>query len=131
MSTKTEGVAHSCTHLALLRLVEGEVEIVIQLGVFVAFLVVDGGRNNVVFHSQNAHHSLYCACCTEHMAGHRLGGTDVELVGCFAEHFLDGLCLGNVAYVCRRAVNVDMPASSSAFCITSLAPSPSGWLAVM
>ena len=44
----------------------------------------------------------------EQMARHGLGGADVELVCCVAEHCLYGLGLGYVAHVGGRAVYVDV-----------------------
>ena len=48
MASETECVAQCSTNLTLLRLVEGVVEIVIDLRILVVFLVVNGWRNDVV-----------------------------------------------------------------------------------
>ena len=58
MTTKSEGIAESGTNLALLGLVEGEVEVVVNLLVLIAILMVDGGRYNIVLDSQDGCHSL-------------------------------------------------------------------------
>ena len=64
MTAKAEGVAESSTNHALLSLVEGEVQIVVDLGIIVALLVVDGGRNDVVGYAQYAEHGLDGSGCT-------------------------------------------------------------------
>ena len=56
VTAETERVAESSAHGAMLGLVEGEVEGVINLFVFVALLVVDCGGNNVVDNRQSAEH---------------------------------------------------------------------------
>ena len=48
MTTESKGIAQTSTNLTLLGLVEGEVEVVVNLFVLVILLVVDGGRNDVV-----------------------------------------------------------------------------------
>ena len=70
MTTKAEGVAETSTNLALLSLVEGEIQIVIDLWIVIALLVVDGGRNDIVLNSQNSYHSLYCTSGTQQVTSH-------------------------------------------------------------
>ena len=65
VASETECVAQCSTNLTLLRLVEGVVEIVIDLRILVVFLVVDGWRNDVVLHCKHRCKSLYCAGSTE------------------------------------------------------------------
>ena len=48
MTAETKCIGEGGAHCALLGLVEGEVERVVDLLVFVAFLMVDCGRNDVV-----------------------------------------------------------------------------------
>ena len=47
VSAEAESVAQGGTNLALLGLAEGEVQAVVYLGILVALLVIDGGRNDV------------------------------------------------------------------------------------
>ena len=108
MTTKAEGIAETSTNLALLGLVECEVQIVVNLWIIVALLVVDCGRNDVVLNSQDSDHSLYCASGTQQVTSHRLRRRDVQLEGCIAEDFLDGLSLRDVTNVGRGTVYVDV-----------------------
>ena len=48
VASETERVGEGSAHGAFLSLVESEVEAVVDFFVFVAFLVVDGGGNDVV-----------------------------------------------------------------------------------
>ena len=70
MTTKTEGVAESSTYLTLLSLVEREVQIIIDLGILVTLLVVDGGRNDIVLHSQYSNHCLNSSSSTKQVTCH-------------------------------------------------------------
>ena len=70
VTSEAEGVAEGCTHGTLLRLVEGEVEVVVNVFVIVAFLVIDGGRNDVVLHCKAACNGFYCASCAEKVTCH-------------------------------------------------------------
>ena len=70
--------------------------------------MVDGRRHDVVLHGEAANQGFHSAGCAEEVAGHGLGGADVELIGVFAEEFGDGLHFGDVADGRRRAVNVDV-----------------------
>lgn len=54
VATKAKRVAERSADGALLSLVEGEVEVVVNVLVAVIVLVVDGGRNDVVLNSQAA-----------------------------------------------------------------------------
>ena len=64
VSAKSERVAQSCTHFALLRLVEGKVQIVVNLGVLIAIFMVDGRRNNIVGHGESTNHGLQASGST-------------------------------------------------------------------
>ena len=70
VTTKSEGIAETSTHLTLLSLVEGEVEVVVDLLVLIIFLMVDGGRNNIVLNSQNGNHSLNSTSSTQQVTSH-------------------------------------------------------------
>lgn len=48
------------------------------------------------------------AGCAEHVAGHRLGGTDRQTLGMITEGVLDRLGFGHVPCRCGRAVGVDV-----------------------
>ena len=108
MATEAERVRQSGAHGALLCLVEGEVQIVVDLGILVALLVVDGGGDDVVLHGEHGGHGLYGTGGTEQVAGHGLRRRDVQFVGCVAEDFLDGLGLRDVAHMGRGAVHIDV-----------------------
>ena len=108
MAAEPERVAQGGAHGALLGLVEGEVEVVVDLFVAVVVLMVDGRGHDVVLHGQDAGQCLDGAGGTEQVARHGLGRGDVELVGVLAEHFLDGFGLGDVAHVGGGAVYVDV-----------------------
>ena len=49
MAAEAERVAQSGAHGALLRFVKGEVEVVVDLGIVVAFFVVDGRRQGRIW----------------------------------------------------------------------------------
>ena len=70
--------------------------------------MIDGRRHDIVLHGQYGDHCLDSSGSTKQVARHRLRRRDVELEGCIAKHLLDGLSLGDVAYVGRRAVNIDV-----------------------
>ena len=108
VSAETEGVAQCGAHGALLCLVEGEVKFVVDVGVFVAFLMVDGGRHDVFLHGHEAEEGFHGSGCAEQVTRHGLGGADVELVGMLAEHFLNGFHFGNVAHGSGGAVHIDV-----------------------
>ena len=50
VSAEAECVAECCAHCALLSLVESEVQIVIDVFIFIAFFVVDGRWHDVILH---------------------------------------------------------------------------------
>ncbi len=54
VSAKSKGVGESSTHSALLSFVEGEVHLVVDVLIAVIFVVVDGGRNDIVLPNCNA-----------------------------------------------------------------------------
>ena len=56
VATKAEGVAECSTNGTLLSLVEGEIERIVNLRIFVASLVVDGWRYNVILYCEYANH---------------------------------------------------------------------------
>ena len=70
MTTETKGVGQSHFHLTALSLVEGEVQIVVNLLVVVAVLVVDGGRNDSLLASLHAEQSLHGTCSAKHLTCH-------------------------------------------------------------
>ena len=73
VATKAKRVAERSADGALLSLVEGEVEVVVNVLVAVIVLVVDGGRNDVVLNSQSSRAMLQPH--PQHLRGnrHRLG----------------------------------------------------------
>ena len=70
--------------------------------------MVDGGRNDVVLHGKHRGHSLNGTGGTEQVTRHRLRAGDVQLEGCIAKYFLDGLGLADVAHMGRGSVHVDV-----------------------
>ena len=70
MTTKAEGIAETSTNHALLSLVEGEIQIVVNIRILIALLVIDGGRNDVVLYSQNSNHSLNGSSSTQQVTCH-------------------------------------------------------------
>ena len=53
VSAKAKGIAQRDIHSALLRLVEGEVQCIINVFILISVLMVDGGRHNVVLHGKD------------------------------------------------------------------------------
>ena len=74
VSAETECVGECGADCALLCLVEREVQTRVDVRVVVAVLVVDGGRDDVVFHREHGYQCFECARCAEQMASHGLGG---------------------------------------------------------
>ena len=72
VSAKSKGVGESSTHSALLSFVEGEVHLVVDVLIAVIFVVVDGGRNDIVLHREAANNSFHSTCCAEQVTSHRL-----------------------------------------------------------
>ena len=70
MATKSEGIAETSTYHTLLGFIESEVQIVVDLWIIIALLVVDGGRNDIVLNSQNSYHSLNSTGSTKQMTCH-------------------------------------------------------------
>ena len=99
MTTKTEGIAETSTYLTLLGLVECEIQIVVNLGILVASLMVDGGRHDIILNGQYGSHCLYSTGSTQQVTGHRLRRRDVELEGCITEYLLDGLGLRDISHM--------------------------------
>lgn len=98
VAAETERIAQSRTHGALLGLVKGEVEAVIDFLILIALLMVDGGGNDILAYRKGAEHCLKGACSTEKVTCHRFGRADVEVFGMFAKHLLDSLDFRNIAY---------------------------------
>lgn len=65
VTAETKGVAKCSAHLTLLCCVECEVEIIVNLLILIAFLVVDCWRDDVVLNSQNGSHCLYSTSSAE------------------------------------------------------------------
>lgn len=93
VTTEAEGVAQSSTYGALLCLVEGEVEVVVDVLVAIVVLVVDRRRHDVVLYREAAEDGLYSTCSTEKVPRHTLGRRDVELISVLAKELGDGLYL--------------------------------------
>ncbi len=70
VTTESESIAQCCTNLTLLSFVECEVQVVIELWIVVTLFMVDRRRNDVVLHTKNTGHSLYCTSCTEEVTSH-------------------------------------------------------------
>ena len=98
MSAETERVAQSSTDGAFLSLVEGEVQVVVDVFIQVVIGMVDGRRHDVVLHSQAANQRFDTAGSTEQVTRHRLRRADVQFVSVFAEELSDGLHFRDVAH---------------------------------
>ena len=72
VTTETEGVAEGSTNGTLLSLVEGEIERIVNLWIFVTSLVVDGWRYNVILDSEYADHRLNSTSGTQQVTRHGL-----------------------------------------------------------
>lgn len=59
MAAKSERVAQSGTHFALLRLVEREVKCIVEIRILITLFVVDGGGYYIIYYAQHTGHSLY------------------------------------------------------------------------
>ena len=70
MTTKAESVAETSTQLTLLSLVECEIQIVVDLGILVASLMVDGGRHDIVLHGQYGSHRFNSTGSTQQVTRH-------------------------------------------------------------
>ena len=105
MPAESKGIGQYGTHGALLGLVEGKIQIIVDLFIPVVFGMIDCRRHYAVLDNQNAGNGLDGSGSAQQVSSHRLGGTDVQLVG-MSSGF--------------------MPASFSALRITNLAPKPSG-----
>ena len=93
VTAEAECVAEGSTYGAVLCLVEGEVEVVVDVFVTVIVFVVDGGRHDVVLNRETADECFYGTCGTEEVTCHTLGRRDVELVSVLTEETCDGLYL--------------------------------------
>lgn len=91
VSTETKGVGEGGAHGALLCFVESEVQVVVDVFIVVALLVVDGGRYDVVLDRQAASDAFYSTSSTQEVARHRLGRRNVEVVSVLAKYLCDGL----------------------------------------
>ena len=108
VSAEAESVAHGGAHGAALGLVEGEVEVVVDLGIEVLGVVVDRRGDDVLVDGLDGENGLECSGGAEQVAGHGLGGAEVQLVGVVAEDFVYGLLLAAVADGRGGAVQVDV-----------------------
>ena len=94
MSAETECVAKCIADIAFLRLVEREIQTVVNLWVLVLGIMVDGWRNNTIVQCQYRCHSLNRSCRTEEVPCHRLGRVEVHLVCVVAKHLLYSVQFG-------------------------------------
>ena len=70
--------------------------------------MVDGRWDDVVLHGKEGDHGLHGTGGTEKVTCHRLCAADIELESGVAKHLLDGLGLGDIAYMGRCAMHVDV-----------------------
>ena len=73
MATETGGVRRGCVDFALLGLVECEIQVVVDILVVVALLMVNGGGNYAVYDSQDAGDGFYSTGSSQQVTCHRLG----------------------------------------------------------
>ena len=88
MPAKAKGVAKYGAYIAFLGFVEGKVQFLIKVGIICK--VIDRGGDKFVGDCQYADDGFHCACGAKQVAGHRLGGADIQLVGIFSKNLLDG-----------------------------------------
>lgn len=70
MAAEAKRIAHCSTYQAFLGFVECEIQIIVNLGILVTSLMVDGRRNNIVLNSQYGSHSLNSAGGTQQVTRH-------------------------------------------------------------
>ena len=70
VSAEAESVTEGILEIPFLRLIEGEVDAVINLLVFILRIVIDGRRDDTVLECHDARHSLYSTGCTDQVACH-------------------------------------------------------------
>ena len=108
MSSEPEGIGQCDINRALLRLVEREVHSVVQCLVLVTVLVVDGRRYDVVTAGEQTEQSLHGTGSAQHVSCHRLGATDIHLIGMLAKDVGNGLSLTWVTHRRGGAVDIDV-----------------------
>jgi len=108
VSPEAEGIGEGGVDFSCLGFVEGEVEVVVDVGVVVVGLVVDGGWDDVVVDGEDGSDGFQCPCGAEEVSGHGFGGTDVEEVGVLSEDLFDGFGFGDVANGGGGSVDIDI-----------------------
>jgi len=74
-------ITQNSPDFALLRLVEGEIQPVVQFRV--VRKVIDRRRNEMMPNRQNTSDRFHRTRCAQQVAGHGFGGANVQLVGMF------------------------------------------------
>ena len=108
MTAETESVRQSDVHSALLSLVEGEIQLIVNFRVEVIVGVIDSRRHDVARHRLHAEESLEGAGSTEQVSGHRLRRAYIQFISIIAPKFLDSLNFRQVAYGSPSAVSIDL-----------------------
>ena len=73
MAAEAESIRKGCAHCAFLSLVEGEVEAVVDILIFVALFMVDCRGHDVFLYGLDREHGLEGAGSAEKVTGHRFG----------------------------------------------------------
>ena len=97
MAAETECIGEGSSDFALLRLVESEIEVIVNFRIVVSLCMVDSRGHDAVVHSLNSEESLDSSGRAEKVACHRFSGAEVHLVCVVAEYFHHGLRLRTVA----------------------------------
>ena len=107
VASETEGVAQRIHDIAFLRLVEGEVNAIIDVLVCILRVMIDGRRDDAVLERHHACDSFYGTRRADQMTGHGLGGVEVHVIDMVAEHALDSFHFRHVAERGGGAVRID------------------------
>lgn len=106
MTTKAKRVGHGSPDLTLLRLIEREVELRVDIGVVGE--VIDGRGNDTRLDSLDAGDGLKSASSAKEVASHRLSRADVEAVSILAKDLANGDELALVTKGRRGAMDIDV-----------------------
>ena len=106
MAAESESVAESDVHLAGLSLVEGEIDIRVDL--VVGREVVDGGRDHVFLDGHYAGDAFDGPGCSQQVSGHGFGAADVQFRGVIAEHTANGQRLADIPQRGGGSVGIDI-----------------------
>jgi hypothetical protein len=79
VTAESESITQCSTNLTLLSFVEGKVQVVIELWIIITLFVVDSRRNDIVLHTKNTSHSLYCTSSTKEVKDEKKESDEFDL----------------------------------------------------